>query len=251
MLAMMEIRIETHCHSCYSPDCYSPIAKIIAMGKKRGLTHIIINDHDCYGLSPDDENLFAQSNIELLKAIEFTTSEGVHIIGVHSEIKKLQKKVFSYDCQTLIKVLQKEKAVIIIPHPLHTTGVLGNRAVDETTKHRVLSAANFIETGNRKYGTLPAPTELLDQYPNLRALIGSDAHKVKHVAAFVNIVMTNKKDVVIFDILKEETIKHVINKEISKTELFIRRIKRSVLYHLTLTLTNAKMRKRIKRIFKL
>jgi predicted metal-dependent phosphoesterase TrpH len=248
---MRKIVIETHCHSCYSHDCYSPIEKIIEQSKKRGLTHIVINDHDCCDLSPEDENLFAANNIELLKAIEFTTREGVHIIGVHQDIKKLQKDAFSYGCQTLIEALQKEKAEIIIPHPLHTTGILGNKNVDETTKHNVLHAASFIEVSNRKYGMIANPKEILDQYPNLRALIGSDAHKVRSVAAFVNVVVTNDPPPIVFDILKTRAIKHVINNDISKTDLCVRRVKRSAIYQLILNLTNAGMRKKIKRIFKL
>jgi predicted metal-dependent phosphoesterase TrpH len=248
---MKRIIIETHCHSCYSHDCHSPIKKIIKQSKKRNVTHIIINDHDCYELSVEDETFFSDNNITLLKAIEFTTKEGVHVIGVNDKIKDIEKRPFSYSCKELIMLLKKINGVIIIPHPMHGTGIIGNKNVDKNVIDFVLSSADFIEKNNRKYGCLDNYEEVLKKYPNLTGLIGSDAHKVSNVAAFVNEIDIATNFDSVFEELKINEIRYVVNKQPSKSNIYVRKIKRSVVYQFSLSLMGKKTRKKIKNLLKL
>ena len=123
------MRIETHCHSHHSFDSEMSIAHIVEACKKWGIGGIVVCDHDTCGITPEEEALFADNGIRLFKAIEFTTKTDAHIIGVSPRIKTIEKERGHYTVGELINALQSIGATIIIPHPSHGTGIVGNGMV--------------------------------------------------------------------------------------------------------------------------
>ena len=184
--------IETHCHSHHSFDCNTAIESIIETCEKRDIKGIVICDHDTCGITPEEEALFIAKKITLFKAIEFTTKTDAHVIGVCPRIKELEQPRYHYELADLIDKLQAVGATIIIPHPNHGTGIVGNGKIDEVSIRKAFMAAHFVEKENFRYGK--TKIDFKKQYPHIAWIIGSDAHSSKNVGAFVNQVDGMKVD---------------------------------------------------------
>ena len=48
--------------------------------------------------------MLKQYGVELIEGIEFTTTEGIHVIGAHKDITKLQAPAYTYKIIDLVKV---------------------------------------------------------------------------------------------------------------------------------------------------
>lgn len=239
------IRMESHCHTQYSSDSALSIPRIISRCMKHEINVIIICDHDEYGLTVKDEKKFADKRIKLLKGVEFTTSEGVHIIGVSDQISNFIKGKKAYSSRELVKQLLINDAMIILPHPVHLTGIIGNKKIKRTDVLFVLNNANFIEYENYKYGGGKEIEYLLKKYKNLTPLVGSDAHSANNVGAFFNEIDINEE---IFSLsnIKDKNIKWIKRKEHSNIYWKIKMIKRTKVYQNLLNIFPPKYRKYIK-----
>ncbi|MCI8661599.1 MAG: PHP domain-containing protein [Lachnospiraceae bacterium] len=237
------IRVESHCHTCYSIDSSLPIRKIVNQCKKQGINGIVICDHDVYGLTREDERMFESNKIQLMKGIEFTTSEGVHIIGVSDEIKKLEKERGSYSARRLVDRLSEENAVIIVPHPNHSTGVIGNTNIKEIDAKYVLLNASFIEQANYKYGNTKEMDDILKKYNHLVTMVGSDAHSAKNIGAFYNEIDTDEESL---QIEKVKNFRKLKRKEHNWVYWKIKRIKTTKIYQFFLKLFPVSFRRYIK-----
>ncbi len=178
--------IVPHCHSLYSFDCKTKISDIIEACKKTGIGCIAITDHDVFQLSKADRELFEKSKIILLNAIEFTTNEGAHIIGIHRNIKQFEKDRHYYKSSDLVKLLIDNHAWIIIPHPTHETGIISVQ-LDETDLYYCLKNAHFVEIASTKYGKFDCG-DILNKYSNLTVIVSDDAHKPDEIGCMVNYV---------------------------------------------------------------
>ncbi len=179
--------IDMHTHSCRSADCDTTVEEIVRQGTKRGLTHIVVADHNRCGLSDAETAEARKAGIILLRAIEFTTEEGVHLIGIHPRIGDLEKPARHYPLRELAELLTRFGAILLIPHPSDPTGLTGNGSIPPETVHAVLSAAHFIETDNRNHGKTAGMAEIIARYPDLTPVVGSDAHSPNAVGAYRNI----------------------------------------------------------------
>lgn len=239
---MSIIRIETHCHSHHSFDCNTSIEHIIETCKQREIDGIVICDHDVCDITPREEELFSKSGIRLFKAIEFTTKTDAHVIGISPRIKELQQPRFHYELDTLIDKLQKIKAVIVIPHPNHVTGIIGNGNISEDKINAAFSAAHLVEKDNFRYGKTIWNQQKL--YPQIKWVIGSDAHSAKNVGAFVNEVAEFKDDFLTTMLSGEIVCKK--NEEHGRVYWIIKSIKRSTPYQLLLKLFPQELRRKVK-----
>ena len=234
--------IETHCHSHHSFDCNTSIENIIATCKKRHIEGIVVCDHDVCNITLEEEKLFAECGIKLFKAIEFTTKTDAHIIGVSPRIKELQQERFYYELDELIDRLESIKAAIIIPHPNHGTGIVGNGKIAKEAIEKAFEAAHFVERENYRYGK--TQMDIGRDYPQIRYVIGSDAHSSNSVGAFVNQV-----EVVVGDFLtsmNSSVIKCHKNLEHSRSYWIMRAVKRSAPYQLLLRMFPVDLRRNIK-----
>lgn len=235
------ICIETHCHSHHSFDCNTAIGDIISTCEHRGIKGIVICDHDVCGITPDEERLFDEHGIKLFKAIEFTTKTDAHVIGISPSIKELEKPRFYYELGELIQRLQAIDATIIIPHPNHGTGIIGNGKIPSDIIDKAFKAAHFAEIENYRYGK--TRTNLSDKYTHLRFVIGSDAHSSKSVGSYVNRVNAIKESL---RLTLDQEIQHVKNAEHGRSYWLMKTIKRTSLYQMIINIMPANVRREIK-----
>ena len=243
------MRIETHCHSYHSFDSLAKIEDIITECKKKDINALVLNDHDVCNIIDNEQQQFKDNNIDLIKAIEFTTSEGVHIIGVDNNITSLQNKPFFYKAKDLIDQLLKINAWIVLPHPNHETGIVGNNKILVEDSRYCLSKAHFIEINNYRYGKSQDIENTLVKYKDLKPLVGSDAHKASDIGVFYNELETFEEDV--FKSLYEKEYKCVVTKERGKLYFFKRKIKKTKIYQFFLNKFSAEIRMKIKKKLRL
>lgn len=243
------MRIETHCHSYHSFDSLAKIEDIIAECKKKDINALVLNDHDVCNITDNEQQQFKDNNIDLIKAIEFTTSEGVHIIGVDNNITSLQNKPFFYKAKNLVDQLLKINAWIILPHPGHETGIFGNKKISKQDSHFCLRKAHFIEKNNYRYGQSKDIESILLKYKNLKPLVGSDAHKASDIGIFYNEIGIFTEDV--FKNLYENEYKCVVTKERGRLYFFKRKIKKMKIYQFLLHQFSAEFRMTIKKKLRL
>ena len=243
------MRIETHSHTYHSFDSMAKIEDIITECKNKDIKVLVLNDHDVCNIMDDEHQQFKDNDIELMKAIEFTTSEGVHIIGVNDNIKSLQNKPFFYIAKNLVDQLLKINAWIILPHPNHETGIIGNKKTSLEDSKYCLSKAHFIEINNYRYGKSKDIEKILFEYKNLKPLVGSDAHKASDLGIFYNEIEVCKED--IFKSLYEKEYKCVVTKERGKLYFFKRKIKKTKMYQFFLNKFSAEIRMKIKKKLRL
>jgi len=241
---MREIRLESHCHTKYSHDSWMQIEEIVSRCKELLIDAIVICDHDTYGLTCDEEKMFADAGIKLYRAIEFTTCEGIHIIGIDKDIKSLERSMGYYKINTLVNELSEIGAAIIIPHPCHETGVIGNGKLSEYEMDAILDRADLIEKENFRYGI--SEKILLKKYRDRLKLYGSDAHSVRYVGAFTNELTTEEfGEDILSAICRGGYVRKVENKS-TKYYRCIRRYKTSAVYQFMLNLFTPKQRQSVK-----
>jgi len=239
------MKIETHCHSYHSFDSLAKIEDIITECKKKGIDALVLNDHDVCNINNSELRHFKNNNIVLIKAIEFTTFEGVHIIGIDDNIKELQVEPFFYKSIELVNQLLNINAWIILPHPNHETGIIGNQKILKEDSRYCLSKSHFIEKNNYRYGKFKDIEKILFKYKNLKPLVGSDAHKASDIGIFYNEIEVCKEG--IFKSLYEKEYKCVITKERGKLYFFKRNFKKTKLYQFFLNKFSAEFRLKVKK----
>jgi len=45
------IRVDLHCHTCYSHDSFAEVDAVLEQASRRGLTHLAITDHDGFAFA--------------------------------------------------------------------------------------------------------------------------------------------------------------------------------------------------------
>jgi len=213
---------------------------------------VIINDHDEFSLTSAEVQLFKKNNFHVFNGIEFTTSEGVHVIGVHADICKLQQAPFTYSLITLMEKLSSFEAKILFPHPYHATGVYGNKNINIALFEKAISFANAYEVDNYRYGKTPEKLISTIESINKNAikLIGSDAHKTNEVGAFVNIYNSVVSESLLDSIFSQQPI-YKYNKKRTALYFFFKKFQKSSFYQKVIGLLDSGTRKKIKSFLKI
>ncbi len=206
----MNFNFETHCHSFYSHDSRMRIEEIIKKCKEHEINGIVVCDHDRYGITKEDEQAFADNNIRLFKAIEFTAREDVHIIGISDNIKKLEAPPKQYPVIDLADKINgiEGGGVIIIPHPEAPVGLFNRHKVSRKNRDYVLRNAHFIEEDNWHSGHAKTVNDVLKRYSNLTRLWASDSHFPDDVGAYYNSCKTDEPPESLTDIHDKGIICH-------------------------------------------
>lgn len=217
--------VATHCHTHYSFDCKTSIEDLVSVCKKKNIGCTFITDHDVFGLTDEDLKKFSDENIIVLNAIEFTTKEGAHIIGVHPSIKSFEKERYFYKTVDLIRILKDNGAWISIPHPTHETGIL-SVGLDEIELEFCFDNSHFIEQESSKYGKFEIES-LLKKYTNLKPVVADDAHRKEDVGIMLNkINILEKKENIYDEVLSSLYEKSVFSYD--EKQLKIRRLKKII-----------------------
>lgn len=245
----------SHCHSHHSFDSNLKPSDIVKSLVESDINAVIINDHDVCLLTTEELRQFNIENILVLKAIEFTTREGVHVIGVHDRIELLQAEPYFYPIEKLIQTLIEAKAKIVLPHPYHGTGAFGNKNVSEELFETVVRNVDAFEVDNYRYGETPKLLirRMLKINPRLVEFIGSDAHKASEVNAYVNTLdlggNIDQKNV--YEVLFSATPEHIYVKRRGRVYFQFKRFQKSMLYQFVINMLNAGTRRKIKEMFRL
>jgi predicted metal-dependent phosphoesterase TrpH len=172
-------RLDLHCHTRHSGDCFVSLERVVRIAAARGVTHLAITDHD--SCECRRQNVNKTWPIQLIYGEEVTLANGTHLIalGISEEIK----------ATTLGDALREIRAAggfALVPHPFKKgSGVFGPRRSGQArgdaelteARNLVRELADAIEVCNSK---------LTDQ-DNQRAFVlarelgkpmtaGSDAH---------------------------------------------------------------------------
>jgi len=243
--------VATHCHTHYSFDCDTSIEDLVSVCKKKNIGCTFITDHDVFGLTDEDLKKFSDENIIVLNAIEFTTKEGAHIIGVHPSIKSFEKERYFYKTVDLIKVLKDKGAWISIPHPTHETGIL-SVGLDDIELQFCFENSHFIEQASSKYGKFEIES-LLKKYTNLKQIVSDDAHRKEDVGIMLNkINIIEKKENIYDEILSSLYEKSVFSYD--EKQLKIRKLKKliqsSSMYQFVSRRIDREFKNKIKNIIK-
>jgi len=160
------IRADFHCHSCFSHDCFTPLAALLEMARRRFLTHLAITDHDSVegALRARDRS----REIEIVVGCEISLNGGRHLIGLFLEQRPTARHVLE-----AIDQIHAQGGFVLLPHPFQPISGLFHAGVDEAVLSRIdaLEVCNGFEPPERNAQALK-----LAQSRRLPMLVGSDSH---------------------------------------------------------------------------
>ncbi len=174
---------DLHCHSIYSHDSFLTVESLIRDCGRKGINCIAITDHDCIGISGEEEAQIEKGGIACIVGCEISTDRGAHIIGLF--IRSLPE---SRDAGSIADHIIAQNGLIVIPHPFKdSTGFLRQYQENPSCIEYVLERASFIELYNGNY-KLPSERQKIRDLASrfgLRLIAASDAHKSWEVGRLV------------------------------------------------------------------
>jgi predicted metal-dependent phosphoesterase TrpH len=165
-------RLDLHCHTLYSGDCFVPLDELVRLAAARGVTHLAITDHDsCECARRSDQETWP---IKLIFGEEVTLADGTHLIalGIRTEIA-------GRSLAEALREMRAAGAFIIVPHPFKKASGIFARPGNELAAAQQLVAefADAIEVCNSKL-TDPENAQAFGLARQLHKLmtVGSDSH---------------------------------------------------------------------------
>jgi predicted metal-dependent phosphoesterase TrpH len=138
-------RLDLHCHTLHSGDCFVSLEKVVRIAVARGVTHLAITDHD--SCECRRRNLEKSWPLELIFGEEVTLANGTHLIalGIREEIK-------ARTLGAALHEVQEAGGFVIVPHPFKKGSGIFARPDDEHAEARRLvgELADAIEVCNSK-----------------------------------------------------------------------------------------------------
>lgn len=179
ILLMERLRIDFHCHSIYSKDSLSKPADLVATAKKRGLTRLVISDHNNIHGAIQAKKIDPEL---IIVGEEIMTSQGEILASfVQEEIPK------GLPPMQVISLLRDQGAFISISHPFDTHRN-GSWVKEEMIE--LLPLIDAIEGFNSRCinsGFNGLAMEFAKQH-NMAVTVGSDAHTLGEVGqAFLEV----------------------------------------------------------------
>jgi predicted metal-dependent phosphoesterase TrpH len=175
---MDSLYTDLHIHSKYSHDSLSSPESILKRAKKVGLERIAITDHGTIRGSIEAQKLAKKYDIEVIIASEIKTDHG-DIIGIH-----LNEEINSFICQSVIKDIEKQGGISILPHPYREHPLPIND---------IAQLVNFIEIWNSRCSYQQnRDASLLACDTKKDIMCGSDAHCLAEIGLVK--VKTDRKD---------------------------------------------------------
>ncbi len=177
------IKADLHVHTCYSPDCCTPLAKIVDHCLKTGIDCIAVADHNTI---EGALKLKEMAPFKIIVAEEIMTSIG-ELMGLFlsREIPK------GLSAQETIAQIKKQGGLVNIPHPFGRPSWHNSWKL---TSPEILSQLDMIEVFNSR---TPLPnssskSRQLAQKYELPATAGSDAHTLAEIGrAYVEMPQFN------------------------------------------------------------
>ncbi len=105
------MKIDLHCHSDHSPDCLTPVQRVLVLAKERGIDVQAITDHNTIDGALAGIPIARKLGITLIVGEEITTTHG-ELIGLF--LRKAVKKHLSPE-QTIIDI-KSQGGLVLLPH---------------------------------------------------------------------------------------------------------------------------------------
>ena len=180
------IKADLHIHTGYSPDCSTPLERIIERCLKIGINCIAVTDHNTIAGALDMKRM-APFKVIVGEEIDTTTGE---IIGYFLS-EEIPKGLTAEETAIRIK---KQGGAVCIPHPFDSfrMSALQRQSLEELIPH-----IDIIEVFNSRLLLLRHATkaEHFAQAHGLLSSAGSDAHTFSEVGnAYVEMPDFNNKN---------------------------------------------------------
>ena len=166
-----QYKTDFHVHTRYSKDSYQCFILLLAMCKLRGISTLVITDHDEVKGALRYRKGFRKHGVEIIPGEEVFTAEG-EIIGVN--LKKRIEPGLSPE-ETIMRI-RAQGGLVIVPHPydeMRYKTVLSEDAISRCRKH-----IDFVEVhnGRNRHPSFDAKQKAIADKYGIKEIIGSDAH---------------------------------------------------------------------------
>lgn len=153
--------VDFHTHTYHSYDSMMDPAKILSIASKRGLTHIVINDHNTIKGGMECKALNRNAGLEVVVGAEIATNAG-DVTGIF-----LKEEINARQFSDVVMEIKKQGGLVILNHPYvgHNLSEINFNGIDlvEGFNSRVDYKKNMLAV------------ELAKQH-NKPVIAGSDAH---------------------------------------------------------------------------
>jgi hypothetical protein len=160
------IRVDLHCHTCYSHDSFAAVDAVLEQAARRGLTHLAITDHDEIegALRARDKN----RGLAVIVGTEVSLEGGAHIIGLF-----LERKITARKWKEAADEIRAQHGFVVLPHPFNPMSGLLRGGIDEELLRNVdaIEVCNGYEPSDRNESAARLARER-----GLPEQAGSDAH---------------------------------------------------------------------------
>ncbi len=175
----MEIRLDLHIHSEYSPDGRMKIGEIISQAKQAGLHGAAICDHDHVWT---DGGLLDSPDFVIIPGVEISTEYG-HLLGWF-----LDRPIHTRDFKEAVKAIHEQGGIAVLAHPFEHT-----RSDD-----KIAGIANLLDgaevwngRAERKNRQANAMAKSFAEKYALNCYAGSDAHVPREIGNGVTTIRIN------------------------------------------------------------
>lgn len=238
---------DLHTHTKRSHDAFTSESELLHACCKRGIGAIAITEHDV--VPKLNRKPFEESGIHVFFGCEYTTNEGVHIIGIYKELSKITES--NQSREQIIQSVKSNGGLLIMPHPLkERTGYLAKYGVDD-----YVSLFDFIELYNggdiKNNGaeiTLAVSTE-----KGVRLIGSSDSHAVNQIGICVTSISDIERSYSadqVFEALKksgQDKISILIDESVYRKDLRkVSAYKKTLPYQFALKVVPSGLRRRLK-----
>ncbi len=238
---------DLHTHTRRSFDAFTTERELLLACRARGVNVVGITEHDLWPRINADE--FLRNGVVPLYGCEFTTLEGVHIIGFFDSIIKGDAEI-PLKKQNIISYVKKSNGILVMPHPLKkNTGYLEVYGEDYD-----VSSFDFIElvNGGDLRNANSAYVRQVAQRYRIKPLSSSDSHSVEQVGMCVTRIRASGRisdSTEAFLILKHcagDDVELLIDQSLKLRSVKTRTYKQSKGYQLLLSLIPKNIRRSIK-----
>lgn len=172
------LKVDFHCHSCYSPDSFAQLRKLISLSHKKGIDRLVISDHNTICGALHAKNIDPDL---IVIGEEIQTNKGeLQAFFVKREIPSGLSPI------DVINDLRKQDAFISISHPFDPqrsgwTKEDLSQLVPLVDAIEVFNARCLSNSYNEEANNFAVASKLA-------GIAGSDAHTYREIGNVINIL---------------------------------------------------------------
>ena len=166
------IRVDLHVHTCYSPDCLTPLEDVIHAAQRQGLGGLAVLDHNAI-----------EGALALREMAPFPVIVGEEVLTTQGEIAGLfleERIPPGLTPQEAVALIQEQGGLVYVPHPFDRCR---SNALGEPTLSTILERVDALEVLNARV-IVPADNERAQEFARMHGLLGgagSDAHSTTEI----------------------------------------------------------------------